>query len=1161
MKATHLTETPYHDLASSPLYHEAYMIGQQFNLLLEAEALTPAQIEQLFAAAEETMTSTGNNKTFLGKVGAGVGAVVDKVKGLGRLLQDTTLVRNMDQHFDDAKAKIAAKMGKSEGGAQVLQKLDHYRQFWEKYPVSGKFMYGLLTVLTGYASAGVTGPILLGATKTADDLLKNKSLSGSVGAGTMQGGAAAAMVGAKTAAGAAIDAATPVVNKIGQGISNLGQAAQAGANKLGSAISQGAQNFADTTKGLIPDASAADATTGGGGGTTTPPKPAVTGGETNPGGGGGTTPPKPAVTGGETQTIVAKKGDTMTGFADKYKVNPDELAKLNPDKFGPQGNPNILNPGDKIVLPKNIDAAAYKGAYQGDNAMTAQNIYNKMKAGQLGPDQGMAANRIATDATRAAMNEDQLDEGMASKLAAAALAFATSTGAYADKVYTYVDSAGKIKAVSSEKAIPVDAVKKFVVDTDTKKVTPISADNSSSGSAIGRSIAQVKPKAVEPMAAEPMAAEPNTPGELSKFSLKNGTIRFGMSEEDFKKISTEKFGDFGYVFNVADIKMLAKFEQGRLVNINTYPGPGNVMDFESIVSKKYGKPSKEERYVAGPNKGEVASMEWVVQDVIISIMPPRSNPTTGKLSDVSYGYITPKALIDKTNKAGEAKREKQTKEFEGFSKIKVTKGRGVLEGITVGYLAKSEMFDRATTLHKWALNESLGRSGRPLYLSERGLNTLFDNIEKLWERDFTEARRNNYGRETSTAMGQQAGRTGQTAQQFAQTSPRAAAAVATANPTSNDYRMQQPGDSMANKPAGSVQARQDLSRMFTPTGDEPADAAPTADTAPATPPQTNYTGQVGNKFMDKVEKGLSTAGAQIARGWNRGTTKVNKERLMRMWKDAGSPTDVDSVGQILARNGVPQEYIMSLFSTMGLPAPQNLTPAKTEFSDDDIIDAANAAMSGGPALTPAQKVRLDAIRKRQGLGPVNAPVADPSAAGGGGAAGGAAGGTAPGVTGGTAPGAVGGTAPGGSSGDGQITSATTTILPQLARMTGPAYADDLITIVDTALSVLQRSAPTAYREKMAQFRGTSTGKQREKAQDIITRTKKKKKPGAPAPATDTAAPPAELGPSRVIPGGGGEAPPVSRVAESRKVFGGKYIKESADAKIAREFEKFVLAME
>jgi hypothetical protein len=865
VKATHLTETSQQDLALSPLYHEAYVIGRQLSLVLEAEGntLTMAQVEQLFAAAEETMTSTGDNKTMLGKVGAGVGAVVDKVKGLGRLLQDTTFVRGLDQTFDDAKAKIAAKMGQSEGGAQVLQKLDAYRQFWEKYPVTGKFMYGLLTVLTGYASAGVTGPILLGATKTADDLLKNKSFSGSVGAGAMQGGAAAAMVGAKTAAGAAIDAAAPVVKNIGQGISDLGTAAQAGANKLGSAISQGAQGFADTAKGLIPDASAADATTGGGGGTV-PPKPAVSGGDAATGGGGGGSPtPQPPATGGDAPAPATGAG---------YKtVGGDQLGKL------AQAN----NTTTQAIIDANPELAK-----------------------QLNP----------------AMNGKDLKIG---------------------------------------------------VDVNIPKNT----------------------------------------------------------------------------------------------------------------------------------------------------VPQGTNPFTG----------------NKFFKMGES--------------VQFKAGRGVLEGIAVGYLSKGEMFDRAATLQKWSLNESLGRKSRPLYLSERGLDTLFDNIEKLWERDIEEARRNDWGREANAEIGRAAGRLGMTGQEFVQQKPVAAAAMGIGG-NARTY--------------GAGYANPEPNRF---------PGSPTPQKGNPNWRSTKYTGQVGNKFMDKVEKGLSTAGAYAGNLYNRATTKVNKDRLMRMWKDAGSPLDVDSVGQILARNGVPQEYIMSLFSTMGLPAPQNLTPAKTEFSDDDIVDAANAAMSGGPALTPAQKVRLDAIRKRQGLNPVNAPVADPAAAGGG-----AAGGTAPGVTGSTAPAAVGGTAPaavgstapGGSAGDGQITSATTMILPQLARMTGPAYADDLITIVDTALSVLQRSAPTAYREKMAQFRGTSTGKQREKAQDIITRTKQKKKPGAPP--ADTAAPPAELGPSRVIPGGNpaadlavadAEALDAGRraYAESRKVFGGKYIKESADAKIAREFEKFVLAME
>ena len=883
MKFHHLTTQDHHDFANTPLFHEAYTIGRQFNLLLEAQVLTPAQVEELFAAAEETMTSTGGNKTMLGKVGAGVGAVVDKVKGLGRLLQDTTVVRGLDQAFDDAKAKIAAKMGQSEGGAQVLQKLDHYRQFWEKYPVTGKFMYGLLTVLTGYASAGMTGPMLLGATKTADDLLKNKSLSGSVGAGAMQGGSAAAMVGAKHAVGAAVDAASPVVKNIGQGISDLGTAAQAGANKLGSAISQGAQNFADTAKDLIPNANAAD----------------------------------PSVVTPSAQTVTPSASDTVT---------PSASDTITPTK--PVVDPNAP-PAPNTVTPP------------------------------------------AAPAPHTTIAGDQL---------------------------------GKLAAKSN---------------TTTQAI---------------------------------LDANPDLAAKLNP------------------------------ALNGKDL--------GQGVNINI---PKNTV-------------------------------------------PAGTNPFTG----------------NKFFKMGES--------------VKFKAGRGLLEGITVGYLAKSEMFDKNMTLHKWALNESLGRKSRPLYLSERGIETLFDNVEKLWERDIEEARRGNYGREISNRQGQAL------SQKLATGAPGAQDALAQAKDAQagNASNARHPyAPFLSSTPVGEIPGGKPPRTGAPAPADTtaPAPEAPPADTTPATPPQTNYTGQVGNKFMDKVEKGLTTAGAAAGKIWNRASTKVNKQRLMRMWQDAGSPGDVDSVAQILARNGVPQEYIMSLFSTMGFPAPQNLTPAKTQFSDDDITDMANAAMRGGPALTPAQKVRLDAIRKRQGFGPVNVPVDDGSAGASGGAAATSAGGTASGTTvGGTtpgiAPGTAGGANSGASAGDGQTAMATTMILPQIARMVGTAYADDLITIIDTALSVLQRSAPMAYREKLMQLRGQNTGKQREKATDIVARVKNKKKKGAPVttPGADPA-PTTTLGLNPVPAVDPHSVPAQVRAAESRKVYGGRYIKESADTKIAREFEKFVMAME
>jgi len=867
VKFHHLTTQDHHDFANTPLFHEAYTIGRQFNLLLEAEALTPAQVEELFAAAEETMSGQkglGANRTTIGKIGAGASAVVDKIKELGNRAKLSTGGKMSDDLFDRAKGIIAGKLGKSESGAQLLQKLDHYKQFWQKYPASGKFMYGLLTILTGYASSGMMAPILLGATKTADQMLQNKDLTTSLGQGIQTGGTAAAMVGAKNAIGSAVDAATPVVKNIGQGISDLGTAAQAGANKLGSAISQGAQNFADTAKDLIPNANAAD--------------PSV-------------------VTPSASDTVTPSASDTVT---------PSATDAVTPPK--PAVDPNAP-PAPNTVTPP------------------------------------------AAPAPHTTIAGDEL---------------------------------GKLAAKSN---------------TTTQAIIDANPD---------------------------LAAKLNP----------------AMNGKDL----------------------------GQGVNINI---PKNTV-------------------------------------------PAGTNPFTG----------------NKFFKMGES--------------VMFKAGRGVLEGITVGYLAKSAMVDKNMTLHKWALNESLGRKSRPLYLSERGIETLFDNVEKLWERDIEEARAGpNYGREISNRQGKAL------SQKLATNAPGAqdALAQAKAAQAGNASDARHPyAPFIASTPVGSIPGAKPPRTS--------APATPPADTTPKTPPQTTYTGPVGNKFMDKVEKGVSTAGKIASDVWKQATTKVTKEALMRQWVELNRPGDVDTIGQLLARNGVPQEYIMSLFSTMGLPAPQNLTPAKTKFSDDDITDMANAAMHGGPALTTAQKARLDAIRKRQGFGPVNVPVDDGSAASGG-----TASATAPGAT--TAPGgattAPGGatTAPGGSSGDGQTAMATTMILPQIARMVGLQYVDDLIIIIDTAMSRLQSSSPTIYRDKIAQLRGQPVGKKLRPVDKIVKSVKNKEKnPTAISVPGEDPAPDTTLGLNPVS-----SVDPLSRAAESRKVFGGRYIKESADTKVAREFEKFVMAME
>jgi hypothetical protein len=220
-----------------------------------------------------------------------------------------------------------------------------------------------------------------------------------------------------------------------------------------------------------------------------------------------------------------------------------------------------------------------------------------------------------------------------------------------------VDAAPEVKSKAAE---PKQDVKPEIKKDEPKKAAPEVLPKTVKVDEPKPEIKKAAPDELDAVKKNAGVEEP-TDG-LSKFSLKNGTIKFGMSEDDFRKISSEKLGN-RYVFDVAGIKMTAEFKQGVLVDIMTAPGIGNVMDFQDIISKKFGKPSKENRYVAGPNKGEVGSMEWSVQDVVISIMPPKLNPTTGRIDGVSYGSITPKALVDKTNKDGEAEREKKLKDF------------------------------------------------------------------------------------------------------------------------------------------------------------------------------------------------------------------------------------------------------------------------------------------------------------------------------------------------------------------------------------------------------------------------------------------------------------------------------------------------------------------
>lgn len=922
MKASHLVTKNSNTPQQHPLYEHALKFGQAFRMLTEGKMLNTGEISSLFTSAEKAMTDGGNNRTLIGKAGEMAGALGAKIKTLAQDLQDSSPVQGIDKMYDDLKTQASSSLSKSPQGAGVLRAIDSYRQIVQRHPNTSKFFFGVAGVLTGLLTSGVAPLVILGAMKTIDGMLQGKQLSTSVGGAAAPVGAA---LGAKALAGAG--------DALAQGVDSAGNAISQGIDAAGKVDLNPFDN-------VDPQVNPADST------------------QVVP----------PAV---ETQTITVKSGESMSEISVKYKVNPDELAQLNPDKFGPQGNPNVLKPGDEIILPKTIDAAAYKGAYAGDNAMTAQNIQNKVDTGQYGTDQGMAAKRLAADAAAAA----------------------------------------KAKTAA----------------------TPAASAATSAPSA------------------------------------------------------------------------------------QTAPFNASLVRTESI---------------------------------------------------------------------------------------EIRPAKGILEGFDIITAPVGLLIDREHTVRRWALNESLGRhSSRSVQLTPAGVYTIFYNLERLYEAvtDRPES-------QTPEAEAKRQARAQVRAGNPVATDGRPPSTINTTIPgrTAADLQRDQQGGTVRSRPANANDATamaknanaDNTSTTAGPLGGLPGGnvaglatgTAPAGNTMPyltADPEgkfDTKYKGGISSGISRGVETGLGRLGRSIKDIYKDATTKVTASGLMRTWKDQGSNPDSDQVAQVLMRKKVPAEIIQQLYSDLKFPAPKlqqdNTTGSTTAQQDGTDSDMYQKATAGLPALPPGQQymlrngqlaMRFDPEQNRDVPATIDVGKTDASLPT-----------TTPTVTPNTTTTTTGNT-DSATTGDGKITQATGTILPMLARMTGPAYADDLLSVIDLAFSVLQRSAPTVYREKMMQFKSSNTSQKLEPAADQIKKSQKTKAPAvsnlrtAPNLGSPTAAEQeklqqriaaadaaSKLGPQGNLPRPNTPAAAqsnVSAVGENRRMYGGKYVRESSDTKLLRKFQQHLLDWE
>jgi len=164
--------------------------------LFEAE-LTSQQINTLFTSAEEYAINSGEFQTGLGKAGnaaASAGAAVagtvkvgadivrqvnKKINELGRMIQDTTPVKNIDAAFEKAKKDMYDKLGGKDSKVnQIVLKLSDAAK---AHPGAAKFAVGLLTAAASIAAGPAGGAAAGFLLRMGNDLLAGEKLSTAVG--------------------------------------------------------------------------------------------------------------------------------------------------------------------------------------------------------------------------------------------------------------------------------------------------------------------------------------------------------------------------------------------------------------------------------------------------------------------------------------------------------------------------------------------------------------------------------------------------------------------------------------------------------------------------------------------------------------------------------------------------------------------------------------------------------------------------------------------------------------------------------------------------------------------------------------------------------------------------------------------------------------------
>lgn len=158
----------------TPKYQKTMMLWESIGHTIVEAQMSPEDITKLFQQVEQSATDAGGNRTLVGQGKDAATAVANAYKDLKSKVENSAVMQNFDQMYDQAAKKLKQATGGDQGAMQYVEK---YRAFAKKHPVAQSLIYGALIAAAGVSGAGAGGAAALGLLKMTDKLLQGEKFS------------------------------------------------------------------------------------------------------------------------------------------------------------------------------------------------------------------------------------------------------------------------------------------------------------------------------------------------------------------------------------------------------------------------------------------------------------------------------------------------------------------------------------------------------------------------------------------------------------------------------------------------------------------------------------------------------------------------------------------------------------------------------------------------------------------------------------------------------------------------------------------------------------------------------------------------------------------------------------------------------------------------